>query len=410
MKRVLAIIFVFIILQQSFAGGFQINLQGQKQAGMGHCGTGLHLDHASIFFNPGAVAFFDSLRGLYGGVHFIIPRTSYMEQYPGVYTTSMIRNNGTPITIYAVYKFKPNSKANFGLGIYTPFGSRVQWPDDWKGQFLIREINLKTIFIQPTISYRVNEKMGLGLGFIYATGNFGLRKAIPVQDTLGNYGEGKLYGKASGFGFNGGIYFQATDKFSIGLNYRSPVKVNITGGTAEFSVPSSLQEYFPTTDFTTGITLPQTTTLGFGYKLNHTTTLALDINHVGWNSYDSLIIDFNDNTDKLKDIHSPREYKNSFIFRFGAQFKFNRNIIFRTGCYYDMSPVKPGYLTPETPDSDKLGITAGASIKAGKRFVLDLSFVYIEGKKRTDTNIETQFSGTYKTRAFVPGASFSFLF
>jgi hypothetical protein len=37
-----------------FAGGFQINLQGQKQTGMGHTGTGLLLDGAPLFFNPGA--------------------------------------------------------------------------------------------------------------------------------------------------------------------------------------------------------------------------------------------------------------------------------------------------------------------------------------------------------------------
>ena len=38
------------------AGGYQVNLQGQKQIGMGHTGTGLALDEASIFFNPGALS------------------------------------------------------------------------------------------------------------------------------------------------------------------------------------------------------------------------------------------------------------------------------------------------------------------------------------------------------------------
>jgi long-chain fatty acid transport protein len=39
-----------------YAQGFQVNLNGQKQIGMGHTGTGLLQDGASIAFNPGAVA------------------------------------------------------------------------------------------------------------------------------------------------------------------------------------------------------------------------------------------------------------------------------------------------------------------------------------------------------------------
>ena len=135
-------------------------------------------------------------------------------------------------------------KIQVGLGIYTPFGSKVQWEDDWKGQFLIREIDLKTIFIQPTVSYKVTDKLGIGAGFIYATGSFALRKGVPVQDSMGNYGEGNLEGKASGYGFNAGIYFKASEKFSIGIDYRSEVKVSVANGSADFQVASSLAEYF----------------------------------------------------------------------------------------------------------------------------------------------------------------------
>ncbi len=411
MKKIIQLtLFVTFISSFSFAGGFQINLQGQKQTGMGHAGTGLCFDNASILFNPGAMSFLDSLRGVTIGGSFIFPRTTYLEPYPGTYTANIEKNTGTPITLYAVYKFKKTNKWNIGLGIYNPFGSKVQWADDWKGQFLIREIDLKTFFIQPTFSYKVNDKLGLGIGFVYATGSFGLRKGVPIQDTLGNYGEGKLSGKARGWGFNMGIFYQATEKFSVGLDYRSEVKVNVDGGSAEFTVPTSVAEHFPTTTFSTGIRLPQMVTLGLGYKLNSKLTLALDVNYVGWKSYDSLIIDFADNTDKLKDIHSAREYQNSYIFRIGAQYKLNEKWTGRLGAYYDMSPVKAGYLTPETPDADKLGITAGATFKVTKKISVDMSLLYIEGMKRTDTNLETGFGGTYKAKAVIPGFALNYIF
>ncbi len=409
-KLLLAFVFTLFMASVTLAGGFQINLQGQKQTGMGHAGTGLCMDNATILFNPGAMSFLDSLRGFTLGASFIMPRTTYLEPYPGTYTSNIEKNTGTPITLYAVYKFKKTAKWNVGLGVYNPFGSKVQWPDDWKGQFLIREIDLKTFFIQPTVSYKLNDKIGLGVGFVYATGSFALRKGVPIQDTLGNYGEGTLNGKASGYGFNAGIYFKANEKLSIGFDYRSQVNVSVDGGSAEFTVPSSVSNYFPTTTFSTGLSLPQVATLGLGYKFNSKLIVALDVNFIGWKSYDSLIIDFADNTDKLKDIHSAREYQNSYIFRLGAQYELNEKWSARLGAYYDMSPVKAGYLTPETPDADKIGITAGATFKVTKKIFVDASLLYIEGLKRTDTNLETQFGGTYKSKAVVPGIAISYVF
>lgn len=408
-KLSLFITLVLISSSAVFAGGFQINLQGQKQTGMGHAGTGLCLDNASILFNPGALSFLDSLKGIYIGASFIMPKSTYAD-YATRYTAHPVKHIGTPFTIYANYQFKKAKKLHAGLGIYTPFGSKVQWEDDWKGQFLIREIDLKTIFIQPTVSYKVNDKIGIGVGFVYATGSFALRKGVPIQDSLGNYGEGTLQGKASGYGFNAGIYFKASEKISIGIDYRSEVKVAVNGGSAEFQVAESVSQYFPSTTFSTQIRLPQVATLGLGFTPNNKLKLAFDVNFVGWKSYDSLIIDFEENTDKLKDIHSARMYKNSYIFRIGAQYKLNEKWTVRLGTYYDMSPVQAGYLTPETPDADKLGITAGASFSVTKKLHIDASFLYIEGKKRSDTNLETDFSGTYKTRALVPGVSLEYVF
>ncbi len=408
-KQNIVFILSLFISSLSFAGGFQVNLQGQKQTGMGHTGTGLCLDNASLLFNPGAVSFLDSLRGISIGGSFIFPRTTYLNSELG-YIAHPEKHTGTPITIYAVYKFHKKDKWNVGLAIYNPFGSKVQWQDDWLGQFLIREIDLKTFFIQPTASVKLTDKIGIGAGFIYATGDFSLRKGIPIQDSTGKYGEGNLQGKASGYGFNAGVYFKLSNKFTLGIDYRSQVNVKVNGGSADFEVPASVSNFFPSTSFSTQLHLPSTISLGIGYAATTKLKLAVDVNYVGWKSYDSLVIDFADNTDKLEDIHSARMYENVFIFRVGAQYQVTGKWVLRLGAYYDQTPVKDGYLTPETPDANKLGITVGASYRLTKRFHLDASMLYIEGMKRTDTNLETQFGGTYKTKAVVPGISIEYVF
>ncbi|HEY4799713.1 MAG TPA: outer membrane protein transport protein, partial [Bacteroidia bacterium] len=167
---------------------------------------------------------------------------------------------------------------------------------------------------------------------------------------------------------------------------------------------------FPATTFASTLTLPSTTTLGFGYVVNEKLKLALDINYVGWKVYDTLSFNFAHNTSLLQDIHSPRCYKNVFIFRGGAQYQLKNNLFVRGGAYFDMSPAPDGYITPETPDANRIGITAGASWKATKKLNLDFSFLYIQSMKRTTTNLETGFSGTYQEKAIIPGIGLEFLF
>ena len=401
-KIIIPLLINVLFTFQMFAGGFQVNLQGQKQTGMGHAGIGLALDNAALVFNPGALIFVDSLGSFSAGASFIIPRTVFLDPN-STYVAQTINHTGTPLSVYANFKIKKNSPLTFGFGLYNPFGSRVQWEDDWKGQFLLREISLKTFFYQPTLSYKITEKLGIGVGYIFANGDFSLRKGVPIQDSLGNYGEATLAGKATGKGFNAGVYYKLNEKFSVGLNYRSAVKVKVENGTADFSSAQTVSQYFQDSTFNTQLNLPFMASIGLGYHLNNKVKIAIDINYVGWKSYDSLNIDFAKNSDKLADVASPRLYKNTFIFRTGLQYQISEIFCIRAGAYYDQSPVKDGYLTPETPDSDKIGVSTGFSIAFKKWLYIDASLLYVEGLKRTDTNIETQFEATYKTKAVIPG-------
>ena len=225
------------------AQGFQVNFQGQKQQGMGFAGTALFQDASSIFYNAGSIAFSNensvnvSVTPIFANVLYVDSATG------GAYRTE--NPVGTPFCAYGLFQHKKNAKFKFGFGIYTPFGSTVQWEDNWIGRFAITRLKLQAIYIQPTISYRLSKKIGIGGGFIYSKGSVNLQKDISVQDSLGNYSHVELNGKAAGFGFNLGVNFQINEIFSLGLSYRSKIKMNVKQGDADFSVPSSLASNFP---------------------------------------------------------------------------------------------------------------------------------------------------------------------
>lgn len=404
-KLLLLIILTFPL--KHYSQGFQVNLQGQQQQGMGGAGTAFMQDASSLFFNPGGSSFVNG-NSINLGVTPTIARGAFLDAN----TNKVSRTNSpvsTPFAAYGLFEIKDSSKLKLGLAVYTPFGSTVQWENGWTGRFALTRLELRAIFIQPTVSYRINNKLGIGVGFIYSNGKVNLQKDIPLNDGSGDYAHAELSGKANGYGFNAGIYFKPIEKLSIGLTYRSKVNMEVKNGDATFTVPQSVANNFPSGKFTSKLPLPSVTTLGLAYKINPKFDIALDINYVGWKAYDTLSFDYENNTEKLLDTKSARMYKNTFAFRGGAQYKINTKFIARLGLAYGITPVQSGYVTPETPDANRINYTAGIGYQLGKHLKIDASFLFTH-LKRTDTNLETNLSGTFKTNVCAPGISIGYKF
>ena len=407
MKQVYLSILFITIAFVSFCQGFQVNFQGQKQQGMGCSGTALFQDGASLFYNPGSTAFAKET-SINIATTPIFANVLYVDSATGQgYRTK--NPVGTPFSAYCLFNLKKIPSLKLGLAVYTPFGSTVQWENNWIGRFALTRLELKAIFIQPTISYKINEKIGIGAGFILSTGNVNLQKDIPVQDSIGNYAHAELAGKALGFGYNVGVHYDITDKFSVGITYRSKVQMNLDNGQATFTVPASLSSNFPNGKFTGGLPLPQVTTIGFAYKASEKCKIVLDINHVGWKAYDTLAFDYANNTTSLLDTKSARNYKSIFAFRGGVSYNLIKNLEVRTGGGFGFTPVQNGYVTPETPDANRAYGTFGLGYLFGTHFSMDLSLYYTH-LKRTDKNSETNLNGTFTTNAIAPGIAIVYKF
>lgn len=409
-KENFALLLFLILAGNSLAGGFQVNVQGSKQNMMGHAGSALSLDASSVFFNPGALSFLKENYCFLAGADVIIPRVGYQEMTPGFYTAFNTNKYTNPILFYASARLKPESKITFGFGVNNPFGSSLVWEDAWAGQFVIREISLKTFCFQPTASYKISDQLSFGASFNYYSGELILRRGIPVSDSTGKSGEARLEGKAGGIGFNAGIIYKPFEKLTVGIDYRSQTTVNLKKGTAEFDVPSALSDSFPNTTFTSKIKLPQVATLGIAYSFTEKFTLVFDANYTGWQSYDTLKFDYAFNSESLEDTRIAKNYKGVFAFRMGGQFKIAERITARAGAFYDITPVKDGFLSPDGPDADRVGGSLGISIQPVKRFSADLGCMYLETLERTGGSEEAGFWGTYKTIAVIPTLALQYSF
>lgn len=383
------------------AQGFQVNLHGEKQIGMGHTGTGLLQDGASVLFNPGAVAMLPE-NYVQGGISPLFFNSAFLPA-----GANQQENNksqvATPFSVYAVWGPK-SAPWKIGLGVYTPFGGLTNWGNDWSGKYSLESLNLKAIYFQPTFSYKLSDAISIGAGFIYNHASVDLTKAIPLSSTTSPDGQAELNGHGRGYGYNAGIFIKASQQVTLGLTYRSKVNTTINGGSATFAVPNSLTTSFPSPNtFTSAIPLPATTSLGIGYYPNKQWTVAFDFQYVNWSVYKSLDFNYGQTTATLQNTHSPRNYQNAFDLRGGAEYKATPLIAIRFGGGYASTAVKDGYVTPEAPDANRVYGTVGMGYKLGKQFDLDISLEFEHLMSRTQTNLETNLSGTFKTDVTIPG-------
>ncbi|WCT11321.1 OmpP1/FadL family transporter [Mucilaginibacter jinjuensis] len=390
----------------SFAQGFQVNLGGQKQIGMGHTGTGLAQDGASIFFNPGAMAMLPE-NSIQAGISPLFFKSTFNPSGSNdLYHT--LDKTATPFNAYAVWGPK-NAPWKVGIGVYTPFGGLTDWGHNWIGKYTVESLDLKAIYFQPTLSIRLADFVSIGGGFVYDIGTVNLQRALPIADANGNDGQAELKGHGHGFGWNAGVYFKTESHITIGIDYRSKATTTINNGDAIFTVAPSLASSFPQPNtFTASIPLPSTTSIGFGFYPTKKWTLALDANWVAWHVYKVLAFDYAQNTPTLQDTYSPRNYRDGYSLRAGAQFKPVDRWAIRAGGGYASTAVQDGYVTPEVPDANRYYFTGGLGYRAANHLDLDLSFEYEHLLSRTQTNIETQLSGTFRSNVYIPGISLTY--
>ena len=421
MKKVLSVIVLLLVCAVTYAGGYRVSLQGQRGLAMGHTGVA-YVNSAEIaFFNPGGLVHLESKLSISVGGFGVFSDVKYQNTEFG--TSSQTDSpTGTPLYLYAAYKL--SEKSSVALAVYTPYGSRVEYPTDWSGSHLVNSIELSAIFIQPIFSTKLTENVSFGGGPILAIGgvNFNRNLTRSLTDENGNRSNVEVDASGvKGYGFSVGGYAKFSDKWSFGVNYRSRIDIEVEQGegTATFSnVPNS--PLAPTVngdfDFTATLPLPAEWTVGVTYKPTDKWVLNADVNYAEWDIYNSLDLNFlnPDGSVALESIN-PRNYQNAWTLRLGAEYAVSDKFALRGGAYFDESPVQEGFFSPETPRNDSFGFTGGFSYNVTQKLAIDASFLYLAFREvdasydaYTESGVEAPFAGTYRSSAFAPGLGLSY--
>jgi len=410
MKRIIPSLLCAVLASFSvYAGGFQLNEHGARPLAMGNAFTAVANDASSIYWNGAGLTQLNGTSFLIGTT-MITPGSSFEPLGSNIkYETE----DQYFFPTHAFIAHKINKDFAAGIGFTSPFGLGTKWDDNWAGRYLALETTLKIFEISPVVAYSITDELSVSAGFVYSWANVTITQKTPKPAVLGG-GDAFVSLKGdenSAFGYNFGVMYKPNSDLSIGASFHSQVKYSFDGTATTESVPAVAAALFPHGNLNAEVKTPFNLAAGVAYNVTPDLLLAFDVQVVGWSSYDTLKVNFEDAA--VSDIASPRLYDDSFILRLGGDYKATDDLNVLAGIYYDKNPVDKDMISPSLPEGNRLGFSAGLTYKLTSALNIAAAYLYIytfetEVKNSKQLIGTTPFNGTYNITAQAASISLSY--
>jgi len=392
----LACLFSVLLHSNSYASGFALIEESVSSMGNAHAGAGTSAYDASIlYYNPAGITKICGSQGV-AGMHFIFPSSKYSNEEAFPYLapdTPMTGGNGGDAGKFAaIGNFYAVSNCNdrifYGLGVNTPFGLSTVYDGDWVGRYYALKSEILTVNINPTIAYRINDCLSIGVGFNAMFFKATLTNAVdfgsilfsinPVLGTpQGADGNARLEGSSWGYGGNVGLLWDVTSCTRVGLSYRSQVRQQVRGMIKYANVPQFLLNngQFENVQADAVVNLPDLVMLSVFHHLNNRLAVMADVSWTHWELVPSLIITTRGDPDEIV---TTLNGKNSWRAAAGATYLLNECTCLRAGFAWDQSPTPNDELrSPRIADQDRYWLALGAGYLVDTCLRVDLAYAHL---------------------------------
>lgn len=375
-------------------------------------------DGSSLYFNPANIVDND-------GTVISVGATSVAAfgDYTSGVTGRVSDLQNDPIFVPHAYgTYKVNETLSAGLGVYVPYGLATEWNPTFEGAFEGYDNGVQSIYIQPTVAYRINERLSIGGGPIVAVSSVELNQRLDLsaQSIAGApaaaigipfhtaFADVKLEGSNEiGYGANIGATYDLSSRVSFAARFTTPVKVTYEGEATFTQVDTDLQLAGPVgplpagtpidalvapqfdsgnpeaplvnQDIETEITFPAQLVLGLAVDATDDLTLLADYQWTSWSDLEAIPLDF-----EVDDLDTERElnYGNTNAFRLGAEYSILDNLQARAGYLFNTAAAPPETVTPLLPENDRNHFTAGIGYRPTDLFEISAAYQYLSQADR----------------------------
>lgn len=372
---------------QAAASGFQLIEQGVVGMGTAYAGGSAQAEDAStVYFNPAGMT---RLKGtqFIAAAHLVLPEAKFDDDNSTTATgVSLGGDNGgdggkagVVPNIYITHQY--NENLFFGLGINAPFGLETDYNDGWVGRYYALKSDLISVNINPSIAYKLNQRLSIGAGISAQYVDAELTNAVdfglimdPSLSTLAD-GESKVEGDDWAWGYNLGVLFNLTESTRIGAHYRSKIDYTVKGDVKFSDVPVPLQGVFTNANARSEVDLPWTLSISLFHQINQEWAVMGDFSRTGWSDFEELRFEFDNG---LPDGVTTQNWSDTNRYSLGGVYTPNGKWSYRIGAAFDETPIPSSkYRTPRIPGEDRIWGSIGVGYKFTDKVTFDFGYAHL---------------------------------
>ncbi|MBN8442908.1 MAG: porin [Thauera sp.] len=353
---------------QVHAGGFA--LQNQNGAGTGNAFAGAAAvaeDASTIYFNPAGMVLLPPGHSISAAVTFLNRTVDYSDRGTVSVPTFPLGEDGgdggsLAIVPAAFWSYSPDSKWAVGIGLSPTFGNVTEFDKDFIGRFSGYFAEIKQINLNPSVAYRVDDRVSVGFGLNFARNETEFRQMAVVG--AGAQRDAHLKGDDTAIGWNVGAMLQITPYTRLGFAYRSSMEFDLSGrqkiaGLLNAGIGAELET-------------PDNASLALHHQLSPQWELLGDLTWTGWSKIQDI---------KVEGGTSPvlsYRFKDTWRVGLGVGYKLDDKWKLRAGVAFDEAPVRSAEdRTMTLPDSDRSWIAFGARYALNPQTTVDLGYSHV---------------------------------
>jgi long-chain fatty acid transport protein len=333
------------------AGAIWLYESGGPDLGTAAAGrAAMALDASTAFGNPAGMTNLDRTEFV-GSLMGILPSGGFRPDASSSWgpwgQTGDVGNLMPGASGFFVYKL--SDRWRLGASLTSYLGISANYGDTWAGRYYLQSIDYVTISFAPTVAYRVNDWLSLGVGPNIVWGK--LKQSAAINNILDGLPDGRLTLNDSTFGFGAlvGVLVEPRQGTRLGVTYLSPVEMNFNDVATVSGLGPTLAGALPglrgaTVDMKQ--TLPQQVMVSIFHELNDKLALMANFGWQNWKAFGKIGLEIDAPTPVS--ITADSNLKDTYHGALGLQYKVAPQWLWSLGCAYDSAASSYAYRNPTT--------------------------------------------------------------
>ncbi len=377
----------------ALAGGYYIPNENARDLALSQANVASQNGPEAAHSNPSALAGQKGLAISASG-QMLYNSTTWSDPTLGT-STLRPKANWPPEVAVSYGNDLPNGMSyGLGLAFLVPGGGSLVWPQNWPGAAEVQEVDQKLYVTEISGAIQPHPMVKLGATFLW----YQFQETFSRQIYFGGPQATASLGMSGGaptFGLSGEFHAPRDIPLTIAVAYRHQAPTTLDGHVHFDNVPPSYATLLQDQAVHEKLTIPNDFYLGAAYDVIPNLTLMASWNLERWVVYGS---DTFVGEKGLPPIVVDRNYRNAWVYRFGAEYSkpsFLPNLTLRAGLLRSISEQPTNTVSPSLTDGNSWAVSVGAGYEIIRNLRADVGYQY--AWFGTVTSSPNAFPGSYDT-------------